>query len=295
MWTVWAGRRTGRDGTGHGAAGGRAGGWRPPRPRPPHLRQVRGSAGPPGPGPVRRRRGEGKRGEAALARAGVSIPVGGRWAPQRANCSGGLPPLRGRLLRPARRLLPPGGRPSVRRAAGAGVAGGEEAAHLPCGPPGGHRGARRPVSRRWAAGSAAPRVPAEQSRSDPRPKPSLRCSYTLSFPNNFSFLPYVARIAHPPSRNLRRVEYGTGLTRLLAKLSTCTLRFLEKLEYFFLFFSFFFLLNLASSVGISRVQNLAGFCKAGCRPCNGGVWLGLDSSAAFKICLPCYAVKNWYF
>lgn len=165
-------------------------GERAPLPRPPHLRQVRGSAGPPRRRPVRLRRQrrqeeKGARGSGgAPARAGVSIPrgrsedPGARWAPQGAGV---------RIPGPAGLL---GGQPRRARSRPA------------------LRG-RSERARNRAGGIAAPSRPGSQ------------------------------RVLRPPRKNLRSVECGFGLARLLVKLSTGALRFPGQLEC--LVFSLFYL------------------------------------------------------
>nr|XP_010305880.1 PREDICTED: SH3 domain-containing YSC84-like protein 1 [Balearica regulorum gibbericeps] len=56
----------------------------------------------------------------------------------------------------------------------------------------------------------------------------------LGFAINFPSPPTLRNVVvHPPSRNLRSVEYSVGRTRLLVKLSICALRFAEELGFIF--------------------------------------------------------------
>lgn len=177
--------------------------------------------------------------------------------------------------------------------------GGEEATHLPCrsrSPPEGRWEAGGPVAGCWGFCPVGPCLCLSPSGSRHRLSQRARTlAATLSFPINFPPRPSSRRVAHPPSGDLRSIDCGVGLTRLLAKLSTHALHFPEQLEFGFWGFGFFFGACLASCVGVSRVRSPAGFCKAGRWPCGGGVWPGLDSFPAFKTCLPCFSVNVRHF
>lgn len=246
--------------------------------------------------------GEEKRGEAKRGRPGPGrseYPHGGQAGASSGEPRRGLPPSSAAAgASPAEAVAPPScpahppsspGQPSVRRASGAGMAGGRKPPVSPVAAEATQKGAGRyEASRGGLLGFLPPWVSAALSRSGSHRKlskraPTLRA--TLSFCINFPSRPMLRHVVHPPNRNLRSVEYGVGLIRLVVRLSTHALRFPEELEYFFCIW-----LHL-----LGYPMYLAGFCNAGCRPRDGRVWPGLDSSAAFKTCLPCLPVKMQHF